>query len=536
MGSYKEKLRKLTPELDGDSAANGAMPSESMPPSSRAESSDSLTEPSAAVPGQNVRNLSILSISILLTSTLSMVMRMYIPRVLGVESLGQFQFAEQLGMFMFGFMSFGIGSYINKNVPPNPGHAREITFTIGVFQTAVGLAIFTALMGVLYYLGRSQNVVIASLFMAGWAYSETIQTTTFKKMYIVLNKIRRIGILNVGLKAIQVTVVVCSLLLSGSLFHLAFAYFVASAFGFCILAIDLIRLGMLTINFDFTLLKKVVKQSLPYFFGIILVSAFQSTDTIILSMVGNDTETGYFGAAFRLIGVLMIVVPALDSAFIPSQSRNFVYNKPLFAETLENIITFLLVVSLGCSLVLGLFSELIVSTIFGNGFEKSFKIVSYLAPVLSLTYINTVLGSSLNIASSGKQLSIIMAIAITANVIGNYLLIPYGMAYWGEGGGGLTVACTTIVSELFVALAVFATFPVKLRYGRIFYRVAMVALPCVAMLVYYEDIGRMTILERFGLLTFFGPIYLFVTRIVTKDDALKAIKAGRASVKKRMGA
>lgn len=488
----------------------------------------------AAQPGQNVRNLSILSVSILVTSILSMVMRMYIPRVLGVESLGQFQFAEQLGMFLFGFIPFGIGSYINKNVPPNPGHAREITFTIATFQTTVAIFIFAILVGVLYYLQRSQEVVIASLLMAGWAYSETIQTTTFKKMYIVLNKVRRIGTLNVILKAIQVTAVISTLLLSGSIIDLACAYLGSSALGLAILSSDLLRLKVLALNFNFSLLKKIVRQSVPYFFGLILISAFQSTDTIILSLVGNDTETGYFGAAFRLIGVLMVVVPALDSAFIPSQSRNFVHDKPLFAETLENIITFLLVVSLGCSLVLGLFSELIVSTIFGAGFEKSYKIVSYLAPVLSLTYINTVLGSSLNIASSGKQLSIIMAIALSSNVVSNYLLIPYGMAFWGEGGGGITVSCTSIIAELIVAIGILLTFPVPLNYRRIFYRVAMVALPCMAMLVFYEDIGNLTFLEKLGILVVFGPIYPIVTRIVTKKDIGNAITAGRMAIKKRM--
>lgn len=536
MGAHQKKLRKLAPDpcRNGDPSASPA--ANARPVALYEVKSARSKENPDTMAGQNVRNLSILSISILVTSVLSMVMRMYIPRVLGVEALGQFQFAEQLGMFLFGFMPFGISSYINKNVPPNPDHAREITFTIAAFQTAIAAAIFALLFGVLAYLDRGQDVVIASLLMAGWAYSETLQTTTFKKMYIVLNKMKRIGTLNVILKAIQVVAVICSLLLSGSMIDLAWAYLGASALGFAILSADLLRLKVLTINFDASLLKNIVRQSLPYFFGLILISAFQSTDTIILSLVGNDTETGYFGAAYRLIGVLMIVVPALDSAFIPSQSRNFVHNKPLFAETLENIITFLLVVSLGCSLVLGLFSELIVSTIFGAGFEKSYKIVSYLAPVLSLTYINTVLGSSLNIASSGKQLSIIMAIALSSNVIGNYLLIPYGIAYWGEGGGGITVACTTIVAELMVALGVLLTFPVPLNYRRIFYRVAMVALPCIAMLVYYEDIGSLSILERLAILVGFGPFYLFATRIVSRRDVVTALDAARSAVKKRMGA
>lgn len=520
MGSHQKKLRELTEEL----------PEEKSGQLEAVDLGELDVEQSS---GQNVRNLSILSVSIFVTSLLSMVMRMYIPRVLGVEALGQFQFAEQLGMFMFGFMPFGISSYINKNVPPAPSHAREITFSIAAFQTAVALVLFAALIGVLFYLQRSEEVVIAGMLMAGWAYCETIQNTTFKRMYIVLNQVKRIGVLNVILKAIQVTAVICSLLISGTMVDLAWAYLGASAVGFLLLCSDLLRLKILSFNYNPALLKKIIKESLPYFFGLILISAFQSTDTIILSLVGNDTETGYFGAAYRLIGVLMIVVPALESAFIPSLSRNFVKNKPLFAETLSNIVTFLLFVSLGCSLVLGLFSELIVTTIFGAGFEKSHKIVSYLAPVLSLTYINTVLGSSLNIASSGKQLSIIMAIGLGLNVVANYLLIPHGMAYWGEGGGGLAVACTTIASELFVALAILFSFPAKLNFKLIYYRIAMVALPCLALLVFHEQINGLPIGQRIAILLVAAPIYVFVTRIVTPGDVQKALTAAKATWKGR---
>lgn len=509
MGSHQKKLRKLEEDF----------PTES---------------PIQEAPGQNVKNLSILSLSLAATAMLSMVMRMFIPRALGVEALGQFQFVEQLAMFLFGFMPFGIGSYINKNVPPNPGHAREIAFTIISFQTAVSVLLLAVVGGICVYLDRGQDFLVAGMLMAFWAYSETIQNTTFKKMYIVLNKVRRVGTINVIQKAIQVTAVISSLFLSGSIVDLAIAYFIASAIGMIIVSVDLVRLGVISFNFNRPLLAKIVNQSLPYFFGLILVSAFQSTDTIVLSLVGNDIETGYFSAAFRLIGVLMIVVPALDSAFIPTQSRNFVHNKPLFTQTLENIVSFLLVVSLGCSLVLGLFSDVIVRTLFGAGYEHSYKIVSFLAPVLSLTYINTVLGSSLNIASSGKLLSTIMAIGLVANVIANYFFVPLGMAYWGEGGGGLTVALTTVVSEAFIAVAIVAKFPVDLNLRKIFYRVATVALPCVAMLMYYNSIASIPIEYKILMVVVGAPLYIMIFRVLTPNDLREAVRAIRAAMKSRL--
>lgn len=513
MGSHQKKLGKL--------AAPEEAPSD--------------TASSGATSGKNVKNLSILSVSIAATAALSMIMRMYIPRVLGVEALGQFQFAEQLAMFLFGFMSFGIGAYINKYVPPKPSYSKDITFTIAVFQSGVSVALLGVLVGVFLYIQRPQQVFLAAVLMAGWAYSETIQVSTFKKMYIVLDKIKRVGTLNVIQKAIQVVCVVASLLISGTIVDLALAYFASSMIGYLMICTDLIRMGVLRFNFSWTLLKDIIRHSLPYFFGLILISAFQSTDTIILSLVGNDTETGYFSAAFRLIGVLMIIVPALDSAFIPSQSKNFVYDKPLFALTLENIVSFLLVLSLGCSLVLGLFSELIVSTLFGPGFEKSYKIVSYLAPVLSLTYINTVLGSSLNIATTGKVLSIIMAGGLSINVIANYLVVPLGMSYWGEGGGGLAVAITTILSELLIAIAILMVFPVKLNVVKIYYRIFMVAFPSTLLLVFYDNVSGISVAEKLGLLLVVGPCYILLFRVVSLSDISTALRAVRSIFSAKLG-
>lgn len=466
-----------------------------------------------------------LSLSVGITALLSLGLRMYIPRVLGVENLGKFHFSEQLTLLLFGFMPFGMTSYIHKYVPPNPVHAKEILFSIISFQTVVSFLIFLFMTISLFFLNKPDDVIVASIFMAGWAYSEVLQNSAAKKMYIALDYMKRISIVNVIQKVFLVVFASLALFMYKNLVSLSIGYFIASILGLILVIYDLYKIGILEFNLNIKLLKNIFRKSIPYFFGMVLVSAFQTTDTLMLSFVSNDKETGYFGAANRLIGIFLILIPAVNSAFVPSLSSDYLKNKERFVSTLKNILYFFMVMSFLSTLFLGLFGFEIISFLYGENFIPSVLILSYLAPVLALTYINTILGTAINISTSGKILSIIMGCILFFNVIFNYLLIPVGLDYFGPGGGGIAVSFTTIVSELLIAFLIVKYFPIKIVDGELLYKFVMVSLPCAAMLGCYSYIDVLPLYARAMIVFLAAPIYLILSRIVSISDLKYIIKS-----------
>lgn len=482
---------------------------------------------------KNLKNFSILSVSVGISALLSLGLKMYIPRELGVENLGKFHFSEQLALLLFGFMPFGIGSYINKYIPPNPSHAKDILFSIYCFQILFSLLLFSIMFGVLTYMGKASDVIYASFFMGGWAFSEIFQNAIIKKIYIGMDKMKRVSIISLTQKLVLVIIGSLSLYIYGTLFHLAASFFLSSLLCFGYIFFDAVKLGILKINFDRKLTQKILKLSFPYFFGLVLISSFQTIDTIMLSILGGDIETGYYGAANRLIGVFLILIPAVSNAFVPSLSKDFIANKDRFVTTLQNILFGLLIWSLFLSFGLALFGDYAIDILYGKGFSYSYKVLGYLAPVLALTYINTVLGTAINISTNGKIMSIIMALALSLNVILNYFVIPYGLLEMGKGGGGVAVTFTTIVTELFIAICLVYFFPIKVWNKDVLYKSFIVLLSCSLLLVYYDFLQSIEIIHRLIIFLVILPCYVLLTRLIKISEILELYGAVRSIIRNR---
>ena len=64
-----------------------------------------------------------------------------------------------------------------------------------------------------------------------------------------------------------------------------------------------------------------------------------------------------------------------------------------------------------------------------EGFEASNKILCYLAPVLTMMYLNTFTGACLHLTSTGGKISRIFIFGLALNIGLDYLLIPWGQRH-----------------------------------------------------------------------------------------------------------
>jgi O-antigen/teichoic acid export membrane protein len=198
-------------------------------------------------------------------------------------------------------------------------------------------------------------------------------------------------------------------------------------------------------NWDPAFWKMALHRSWPVGLSIAFGLAYFKADTLILSFVRPQTEVGIYGAAYRVLEILItvpfmyagVLLPILSNAFAKKDFPKF---KNLVANSIDVMLVFCLPMMAG-TWILG---ERIMTLVAGSEFAESGRILSILIVAVAAIYLNTVF-SHIVVAIDGqrKMIPVYIAVAIAA-VIGYLVFIPtYGM--WAA-------AWLTVASEVLVGL------------------------------------------------------------------------------------
>lgn len=465
-----------------------------------------------------LKDASKLSVSMAITMVLALAMKMYMPRALGAERLGVFFFAESFPLLFFSFLPLGIGAYLQKHIPARPEHAADVFLPTVFFETVFAIVLTGMLWITLRVMGYAGETVMLCLIMAAYTALLMFYQSIMKVLFLALGEVNRIARLDINIKIFLVVGVIGSLLVSDNLYAVAAFHLLSQAFGVLYLLWYGWTLGLYGKKIRLSVLKDVAVVSLPFFLTGVFAYLYQSTNASFLSKMSNDTEVGYFGAAMRLQGIFLVMVPILQSAFMPTMSRTLHENLEAYKKFCTDILQAMLVLSLPLTCGLIFFGREAILLLYGEEFLPAVHIVATLAPVLTLTYVNVFLAMSATLSSNGVAMAVVMGFTVLLNAALNYFLIPWGVATWGVGGAGIAVGVATIVAELTNAIGLFMVSRVPLWSARVARIIVAITLPAVASLGAFEALQAIPLLTRIGAFVLFVPAYCWLTRLVTQRE------------------
>lgn len=465
-----------------------------------------------------LKDASKLSVSMGITMVLALAMKMYMPRALGAERLGVFFFAESFPLMFFSFLPLGIGSYLQKHIPARPEHAADVFLPTVLFESVLAVVLAVALWATLLIMGYSGETMILCLIMAAYTALLMFYQSILKVLFLALGDVSRIARLDINIKIFLVVGVVGTLLVGDSLYAVAAFHLLSQGFGVLYLLWYGWKLELYGKKLRLDVLKDVAVVSLPFFLTGVFVHLYQSTNASFLSKMSNDTEVGYFGAAMRLQGIFLVMVPILQSAFMPTMSRTLHENRDAYKKFCTDILQAMLVLSLPLTCGLIFFGREAILLLYGEEFLPAVHIVATLAPVLTLTYVNVFLAMNSTLSSNGVAMAIVMGFTVFLNAALNYFLIPWGTATWGVGGAGIAVGIATIVAEFTNAAGLFMVSRVPLWSARVARIMVAITLPAVASLWAFEALQAIPLLTRIGAFVLFVPAYCWLTRLVTHTE------------------
>lgn len=204
-------------------------------------------------------------------------------------------------------------------------------------------------------------------------------------------------------------------------------------------------LQSLSFNFNWLIIKNLLSLGLTYAVALLVINLNYRFDVIMLDKLSTPYELGIYSKGATLIQFLWQIPMLLSTiVFVRSAVSKNDYTFSLKVSQLLRLSFCLIFVA---SLVLVLFSDFIIVTLFGVNFRGSATVLKLLMPGVLLLTIFKVM--NMDLAGKGKPSVSLMAMfpGLVINVVCNLYLIP---AYGANGAAISSTISYTILALLFL--------------------------------------------------------------------------------------
>lgn len=378
-----------------------------------------------------------------LTLLIPLVSAPYLSRTIGAEGVGVYSYTYSIVYYFMLFCLLGVNNYGNRTIAKCKNNKEDLNrnfWEIYMFQFIFG--IFLLIVYILYV---------------------TLSVSEYKVIYyiqsfFIISAILDISWLYFGLEEFKKTILRNSIVkISTLLFIFLFVRSNNDLYKYVFIMAGMTSLSQFVlwlsirkyISFNRVSIKGIIKHIRPnaiLFIPIIAISLYKIMDKIMLGMIAQKTDVGFYESAEKIVHVPLTLISSLGIVLMPRISNSIASGNGKSVEnTLKKSLEFISFISF-CAMF-GLFAVGFDFAPFFYG--REFVITGYLIPLLAVTIpfvsCSYILKTGYCIPFEKDKIYIIsVGLGAVVNLILNALLIP---KYTSVG------ACiATIVAEISVFL------------------------------------------------------------------------------------
>ncbi|MFZ0593400.1 MAG: flippase [Bryobacteraceae bacterium] len=175
---------------------------------------------------------------------------------------------------------------------------------------------------------------------------------------------------------------------------------------------------------------------------------YTSTNTLILGFLSGPVQTGYFGAANRAVqGSQGILIPATQALY-PHLNSMVVNSRDAAVALIRKSVFWIVLVSLGVSILFLFGAAPISHLVFGRKFDGSIAPLRWMAFLPVLLGLSNIFGVQTMLTfGMNKEFNRIVSSSVVLNLL---LTVPFARL-WGADGA----AAALLITEFFVTLTMF---------------------------------------------------------------------------------
>lgn len=346
----------------------------------------------------------------------------YLTRVLGSENLGTFSFNYTVAQYFSLFILLGLNNYGNRMVASCRDNKEELSknfINIYSMQLICGGAI--SVLYFIYSIFISKDTSISLVFTI-YILGSVIDINWF---FFGLEKFKLTVLRNTIIKA-MLTIAIFVFVKEENDIVIYCLIMALSSFISQVILWGYIRDEIHYVKPKIGEICKHVKPNLTLFVTVILVSLFKLMDKVMLGVLSERSESGFYEAAEKIISVPTSLVVALGTVMLPRTTNLLATGKTEKAEKYIYIsIIFSAFVSTSmCFGLMGVSKEF-VPLYYGSGYEKCIILYLILLPTcLFLSFGNVIRTQYLLPNSMDRPYVISAALGAGINLFLNACFIP----------------------------------------------------------------------------------------------------------------
>lgn len=400
-----------------------------------------------------IRNAVIVGGSLFATWSVALVVRFFLPRYLGPDRFGAFNYADVMSQVGGVFFELGIISYVQKEIAVRPRHASDFFGGVSIVRAFAALVVAIGMASFLGLEHRSAELQ-RTVFLCGISQLVGVQNATLAAMLHANRTVGRLAITNVAGKIIWGAGVAVAILIGGRrLEPFALAYLVSEISRYVVLVRTTRRELGLKVRIDVAATRAVLIASAPYYVASAAQSLYQKVDVGVMSVLLSDRELGFYGAAGTFSVLSLLLAPLVGAILMPQLARAAAESDRELLHVLRRIVELLVVYATPVALMLGLGADVLVALVFGPRFAPCVPSVRVLSCMFIATYLAMVISSALLMLNRSWEVTWISIASVPLNLLLNALLLRFALRWFGEGGGGTVAAAISVFTEMSVVAA-----------------------------------------------------------------------------------
>lgn len=341
---------------------------------------------------QFLKNLSYLTLIQISNAFIPLLIIPYISRIIGVENFSSLEFTRIYCYYFTIFINYGFDLTITRYISIN----RENRFKVNrMVNQTIYAKVFLFLISTIFFLAslefyealESVKLLLILTFLINVGY-------VFYPIWFFqgVEKMAKISIINFISKCLIALLTI--LLITSEEDYWLYNFFQSLG----MIGIAIYSLYILKIKFScywekpqLVVIKKILVEGFPIFFGTILVTVITSLYFIFLKSYSNTEELAKFSTSNKLIATLqLLILLPFSQAFFPLINKKLNEGRSIFKKYIKIASLGIILVAGAQGMVVYFFPELIIKIVFGKDFliaTESVKILAFLPLFACLTNV-----------------------------------------------------------------------------------------------------------------------------------------------------
>ncbi|MCH5342469.1 MAG: flippase [Acetatifactor sp.] len=365
----------------------------------------------------------------------------YVSRTIGAEGVGIYSYAYSVANYFVLFTMLGINNYGNRTVAITRDDRTALSRTFSdLYVTQFVLGVLFACLYIVYCFKFASDFyasiilglyVISGIFDVNWFFNglEEFKLTIIRNTLVKLICTAAIFVL---VKNRTDVYKYCIILASSNLLS------------------QVVLLPFVNKRIDFVQpsyqkVKEHIRPNIMLFSTVLAVSLFKIMDKIMLGLLSDKVQVGFYESAEKVINIPIAFVAALGAVMLPRITNMIANGEKDHDETMQASIIFAMTLSTALCFGIMAVADVFVPLFYGEGFEACIGLFEILLPSCVFLAFANVIRTQYLLPHKMDNIYIISAfMGAGVNIVTNLLLIPHIQARGAAIG--------TLISEFVVCI------------------------------------------------------------------------------------